>query len=37
MLTRRLVDAGQVMGIDVVDHIIVGDGRWFSFRDASLL
>ena len=37
LLTRRLVQAGQVMGIDVVDHIILGDGRWFSFRDASLL
>lgn len=37
LLTRRLVQAGEVMGIDVVDHIILGDGRWFSFRDASLL
>lgn len=37
LLTRRLVQAGQVMDIEVVDHIILGDGRWFSFRDASLL
>ena len=37
LLTRRLVQAGEVMGIEVVDHIILGDGRWFSFRDASLL
>jgi DNA repair protein RadC len=37
LLTKRLVQAGQVMGIEVVDHIILGDGRWFSFRDASLL
>jgi DNA repair protein RadC len=37
LLTRRLVGAGQVMGIDVVDHIILGEGRWFSFRDAGLL
>lgn len=37
LLTRRLSEAGQVMGIDLVDHIILGDGRWFSFRDASLL
>ena len=28
---------GGFMDIDVVDHIILGDGRWFSFRDASLL
>ena len=37
LLTNRLVEAGKVMGIDVIDHIILGDGRWFSFRDASLL
>ncbi len=36
-LTRRLVAAGTVMGIDVVDHLILGDGCWFSFRDAGLL
>jgi DNA repair protein RadC len=37
LLTRRLVAAGDVMGIDVVDHVILGDGRWFSFRDAGIL
>ena len=36
-LTERLVSAGEVMGIDVVDHLILGAGRWFSFRDAGLL
>lgn len=36
-LTSRLAAAGKVMGIDVVDHVILGDGRWFSFRDAGLL
>jgi DNA repair protein RadC len=33
MLTRRLVQAGHVMGISVVDHVILGEGRWFSFRE----
>jgi DNA repair protein RadC len=37
LLTRRLVRAGEVMGIEVVDHIILGDGRWFSFKDATRL
>jgi DNA repair protein RadC len=37
VLTSRLVAAGDVMGIDVVDHVILGDGRWFSFRDAGML
>ena len=37
LLTRRLREAGQVMGIALVDHIVLGDGRWFSFRDANQL
>jgi DNA repair protein RadC len=37
VITQRLVAAGQVMGIDVLDHVILGDGRWFSFRDAGIL
>jgi DNA repair protein RadC len=37
LLTRRLAQAGDVMGIELADHIILGDGRWFSFRDASRL
>ena len=36
-LTHRLADAGRLLGITVVDHLIVGEGRWFSFRDAGLL
>jgi DNA repair protein RadC len=36
-LTRRLLAAGDVMGIEVIDHLILGAGRWFSFRDAGLL
>jgi DNA repair protein RadC len=36
-LTSRMVAAGRVMGIDVVDHLILGAGRWFSFREAGLL
>jgi DNA repair protein RadC len=37
VLTRRLAAAGVVTGIDLIDHLILGDGRWFSFRDAGLL
>lgn len=38
-LTKRLVDAGKLLGIAVVDHIIVGDGTtaYFSFADQRLL
>ena len=36
-LTRRLVDAGTLLGVDVLDHIIVGDGRYYSFKEAGRL
>ena len=36
-LTSRLAAAGAVLGIDVVDHLILGDGRWFSFRVEGIL
>ena len=35
-LTRRLFEAGQIMGIELVDHVVLGDGRWFSFRDGQI-
>jgi DNA repair protein RadC len=37
LLTRRLVQAGEVLGIQVLDHIIIGDGCHFSFRDNGLI
>jgi len=36
-LTRRLVDAGRLIGVEVLDHIIVADGRYFSFREGGRL
>lgn len=32
-LTRRLTDAGRLINIKVLDHIIIGDGRYYSFAD----
>ncbi len=37
LLTRRLVQAGDVLGIQVLDHIIVGDAGHFSFRDNGMI
>ena len=31
-LTRRLVDAGKMLGLPVHDHLIVAGGRWLSLR-----
>jgi DNA repair protein RadC len=36
-LTRRLTAAGVVRGIDVVDHIILGDVRYWSFKEMGQL
>ena len=38
-LTTRLVEAGKLLSIPVVDHIILGDGTtaYFSFADQGLL
>ena len=38
-LTQRLVEAGKLLGIPLIDHIILGDGStaYFSFADQGLL
>ncbi len=36
-LTKRLVEAAEIMGIDVLDHIIVSDGSHLSMKARNLL
>jgi DNA repair protein RadC len=36
-LTRRLRAAGALMGIDVVDHVVLGDGRYCSLKETGQL
>jgi DNA repair protein RadC len=35
-LTKRLVEAGEIMGIDVLDHIIIGDRKYLSLKREGL-
>ena len=35
VLTTRMVNAGDIMGIDVVDHLILADQRYFSLVEAG--
>lgn len=35
--TRRLVDAGEMMGIEVIDHIIIGEQEYFSMKENGLM
>jgi len=37
MTTKKLVDAGKIIGIAVWDHIIIGDGNYVSFREKRLI
>jgi DNA repair protein RadC len=36
-ITRRLKETGDVLGVRVLDHVVLGDGRYFSFSDRGLL
>ncbi|MBI4137173.1 DNA repair protein RadC [Candidatus Roizmanbacteria bacterium] len=36
-ITKRLVQAGKLLGIDLLDHVIVSKEHHFSFRDKGLL
>lgn len=36
-VTKRLVECGIMMGIEVLDHIIIGDGRYVSLKEKGLL
>jgi DNA repair protein RadC len=35
-VTRQLAEAGRLVGIPVLDHIVIGDGRYISFVEAGL-
>jgi len=35
--TRELKEAGKLMEIKVLDHVIIGDGEYFSFSDEGIL
>jgi len=34
--TKRLVDAGRLLDIDVLDHVVIGQGRFVSMRERRL-
>ncbi len=37
LVTKRITDCGQMLGIKVIDHIIIGDNKYFSFNEAGLI
>ncbi|WP_041844864.1 RadC family protein [Caldibacillus thermoamylovorans] len=36
-VTRRLVECGRILGVDVLDHIIIGDKRYVSLKEKGYL
>ncbi|HLV02724.1 MAG TPA: DNA repair protein RadC [Acidobacteriota bacterium] len=36
-ITSRLVETGRVIGIRVLDHVVIGHDRYFSFADQGLI
>ena len=37
MVTARLVECGKLVGIDVLDHLIIGDNRWLSLKELGMM
>lgn len=36
-ITKRLVEGGDILGITVLDHLIIGDNRYRSFKEMNLI
>ena len=36
-ITKRLIKAGETLGIDVLDHIIIGDNRYISLKEKGIV
>jgi DNA repair protein RadC len=36
-LTSRLIQVGEIVGIDVLDHLIIGDSRYVSLKEKGVM
>ena len=36
-ITRDLVQAGKILGIDLLDHVVIGGDRWVSLKERKLM
>lgn len=36
-VTSRLIKCGELIGIEVIDHIIIGDGLYYSFKENMII
>jgi len=36
-ITKTIIDAGKIMNIDVIDHIIIGEGKFLSLKEKKII
>lgn len=36
-ITKNIVDAGKILNVEVLDHIIIGENNFFSFKEQNLI
>lgn len=37
VVTKKLIEAGKVLGISVLDHIVIGDGIYYSMKENGII
>jgi DNA repair protein RadC len=35
-VTRAIVQAGKLLDVEVLDHLVIGQGRWVSLKERGL-
>jgi DNA repair protein RadC len=35
-VTRAIVQAGKLLDIDLLDHLVIGQGKWVSLKERGL-
>lgn len=36
-VTKRVYEAGKIVGIDLIDHVIIGDGKYVSLKEKNII
>ncbi|WP_073342792.1 RadC family protein [Caldanaerobius fijiensis] len=36
-VTKRIIEGGKILGIDVLDHIVIGDGTYVSMKQKNII
>ncbi|WP_416197691.1 MAG: DNA repair protein RadC [Sporanaerobacter sp.] len=36
-ITNRLIESGNILGIKVLDHIVIGDNKYISFKERNII